>query len=140
VKTIKSKWVHLSNGYWLKIKVIKLWPCAWGYDSKIHCIDIAVGKTRRIVNDHYSRRRRSPKSLYNKSSNNKGGLEALIKTMEFIQEYISIVPKGTTIRIEGSNEQRVKVYSRLLRYGFKTAFYYAPNCHWHKKQYYFKEI
>lgn len=136
----KKKWYKLKNGYWLKILLIKADPRYWGYTDKTFFVDIAVGKTKRIVNNHYSKTCHSPKSLRNKSSNNKGGIEALLITLQYIQEIEQSLPKNSIIRIEGSNEQRINVYSRLKKYGFIEAFWNAPKCHWHKKKYYFKEI
>jgi hypothetical protein len=135
-----KRWVHLSNGYWLKIMLFRPSRNMWSYKPNIYLVDIVVAKTKRQVNDHYNSTRKSPKSLGFKSTNNRGGLESLTKTLEVLKECESILPKGSILRIEGSDERRRKVYGRLVRYGFVTASWYAPNWRWHKEQYYFKEI
>jgi hypothetical protein len=132
----KSKhWHKLTNGYWLKVLFIKL----TGYYN-LWAVDIAVGKTKRIVNDHYNKTKKSPKTLYNKSSNNKGGLEALKITLQDIQDFVKSLPGNNTILVNGSDEQRIHVYSRLLHHGFIQASYFVPEKVWHKDIYYFLEV
>ena len=140
IKTYRKKWVPLSNGYWLKILVLQMTRNMRCYAKNIYMLDICVGKTKRIVNDHYNSKRRSPKSLFQKSSNNKGGIEVYLKTLDYIDELKSILPKGSILRIEGSDDKRKRAYKILLRHGFKSASFYDPYFRWHKEIYYFLEI
>lgn len=135
-----KKWIKLSNGYWLKILLFRPRKCMWCYDPKLYLLDICVGKTKRIVNDHYNCTSKSPKRLWQKSTNKRGGLEALLKTIEYVEELSTRLPKGSIIRVEGSDDKRTRAYRRLLKYGFKEANFYAPNCRWHKGTYYFKVL
>lgn len=135
----KNIWHKLHNGYWLKVRFLK--ASKYFHNSgNLWFVDIAVGKSKRQVNDHYNTTQKSPKKLRNKSTNNKGGLEALRLTLQDIQEFIKILPSGSKLQIEGSDEQRRHVYSRLLRYGFIGASWYAPENHWHKQTYYWIEV
>lgn len=144
MKAIK-RWYHLSNRYWLKIMLIHPMPDCWTMKGRLneYMIDITVSKTKRKVNDHYNSTLRSPKSMYKKSTNHKGGFEVFKHVLNFIEEYSAKLPKGSIISIQGSDDKRTHVYSRILRYGFIAAswyVWYAPNDSCNKKTYYFKEI
>ena len=104
-------------------------------------MDIAVAKTKRKCNDHYCKTNKSPKNLKNVSSNHKqNGIEALNVALRSLLRFETMLPEGVTIRIEGSDEQRRHVYSRLLRYGYIQASWFAPGKSWHGRAYYFKII
>lgn len=139
ISKIKKEWYKLGNGYWLKILFIKVNKCV---SEKYYCnpnawlVSIAVGKTKRKVNDHYSKTYKSPKSLYLKSSNVKGGIESLIKTMESLKHFEKSLTKDSMVVIQGFNDQRTKVYSRLLRYGYKKAAWNDESI----QDFYYKEI
>ena len=139
MKMIKE-WHKLSNGYWLKIMFIFTNFKKWGFNEKVWLIDIAVGKTRRKINDHYNSTKKSPKCLNKKSTNHKGGIESLLITLKSMQKFEKTLNKGDTIIIESTDEQRSRVYSRLLRYGFTYASWNDPGMPWHKLVFYFKEF
>jgi hypothetical protein len=139
-----SEWHQLKNGYWLKINFYKASKYYFGVDTWL--VDIAVAKTKRRVNDHYNRTRYSPKSLYHRSTNIKGGIESLLITLDALKRFESTLPKGSVIRVEGTDEQRTKVYSRLLTYGYTLATWWSEKCidceqnQCELKYYYFKVI
>ena len=140
-----KRWYHLSNGYWLKVLLTHPMPNCWTNFGRRneYTVDVAIGKTKRKVNDHYNCSRHSPKSMYLKSTNHKGGLEAFRHVMDFIDEYSTKLPKGSVISIQGSDAKREHVYSRVLRYGFIEAAWftwYDTNASWNRKKFYFKEI
>ena len=45
------------------------------FNPNVWCVSIAVSKTRRRVNDHYCKTYNSPKTLFLKKSNVKGGIK-----------------------------------------------------------------
>lgn len=138
MKSIKY-WHQLKNGYWLKVVFFKSPFKEYDDNKPTWLMDIAVAKTKRKINNHFNKTRRSPKCLLNKSTNNNGGIESLIVSLKILQEFEKTVKKGNRIRIEGCDEQRIKVYSRLLRYGFTQASWFELGKSWHGRVYYFKE-
>jgi hypothetical protein len=142
MKFLLSRWYKLSNEYWLKCILLKPNKCDWVYEysDRLYFIDVAVGKTKRVVNDHYNRTRRSPKSLYKKSSNYRGGLETFRVVLEFIEYVKEYLPKRSILRVEGADQKRIKVYSRLLRYGFEERKFNAPKCWFDELPYYELEV
>jgi len=125
-----SKFYKLQNGYWLKVMITKFDniyypPNSWN-------ASIVVAKTKRKANDHFNKLHNSPKNLENKSTNYKGGIESLIASMTIIHQFEKLLSNGNYIIIEGSDEQRKRVYRRLLRYGYKE--YYSPwGCYLQKR-------
>lgn len=104
-------------------------------------MDIVVAKSKRKCNDHHYKTRKSPKKLKNKSTNHKqNSIEVLSTSLKSLLQFENTLSKGSCIRIEGSDEQRIHVYSRLLKYGYIQASWYAPNKWWNGKVYYFKTI
>ena len=126
MKRCISEWHQLKNGYWLKIKFIK---CKWQTESckDMWNVSIIVAKTRRKANDHSNSSVRSPKNLINKSTNIKGGIDSLMITLNSILQFEKILPEGSAIVIIGVEDQRAKVYSRLLRYGYSQTIWYDPS-------------
>jgi hypothetical protein len=113
--------------------------CKIWNNNNVFSISITIGKTKRIVNNHYNSTKKSPKSLFKKSSNNKGGIESLLVTLNYIFDFLKILPKGSIFFVEGSDDQRRHVYSRLLKYGFIEASWYDPKSWFHKNKLYFIE-
>lgn len=136
----KKQQYQLKNKYWLKVVFFKSPFKKYDNNKITWLMDIVVGKTKRQINDHFNSTRKSPKCLLNKSTNNKGGIESLLIALTCLKEFENTLPKGNIIRIEGCDEQRIKVYSRLLKYGFVQATWYEPKKSWHGKTYYLKEI
>jgi hypothetical protein len=102
----KKIWHQLHNRYWLKVQFTRTNKYHKDYE-----VSIVVGKTRRIVNDHFMKTTKSPKVSINKSTNYNGGLEALRLTLQDIQDYAKILPQGYCILVQGSDQQRTNVYS-----------------------------
>jgi hypothetical protein len=139
IKQIKE-WYQLSNGYWLKI-LYTYQHYQENHNYGTWLMDIVVAKTKRQCNDHYCKTRNSPKKLKNKSSNHKqNSIEALSVSLKSLLQFEKTLPIGNSIRIEGSDEQRIHVYSRLLKYGYIQTSWYTPNKWWNGKVYYFKTM
>lgn len=115
------KWHQLKNKYWLKVTFFRIKDTEkklfFGCNN-IWSVDIVVTKTKRQANDHYCKSFGSRKFLYLQSTNNRGGIESLLVTLEELKHFKEWLPKGHMIVISGTDDQRTKVYSRLLRYGY----------------------
>jgi hypothetical protein len=137
---ILKEWHQLSNGYWLKI-LYTYQHYQENHNYGVWLMDIVVAKTKRNCNDHYCKTKKSLKKLKNKSTNHKqNNVEALSISLKSLLQFEKTLPKGSSIRIEGSDNQRIHVYSRLLKYGYIQASWYAPGKWWHEKIYYIKTI
>lgn len=102
---------------------------------------IAVAKTKRKCNDGWGKTFRSPKSLLDRSSNhNQNTIESLMVALRSLFNFEESLPKGSYIMIQGTDEKRVRVYSRLKRYGYEEANWYNPGTTWHTGTYYYKII
>jgi hypothetical protein len=134
--TIYEKY-KLQNGYWLKIRYFLGKQSTEAHP--VFLVDIVVAKTMRQCNDHYKKTKNSPKNLRNKSTNSKGGIEALRISLESILNFSERLRPGCIIHIEGSDDQRVRVYKRLTRYGFIEASHFSPGNEWHKREYFYYE-
>jgi len=140
MKRCISEWYQLKNGYWLKIRFIK---CKWKTENKLDMwnVSIVVVKTKRKANDHSNSSVRRPKNLINKSTNVRGGIESLMITLHSILQFEKMLSEGSAIVIVGFEDQREKVYSRLLRYGYSQMIWYDPDNYYKKESIcYIKEI
>lgn len=135
-----TKNCQLRNRYWLKVVFCMVTKQEWNYHPNTWTVEIAVAKTRRKVNDHFRKSRDSPKRHYNESTNSKGGIESLVKALNILQDFEKTLPTGSNIIVEGTDDQRILVYSRLQRYGYKRTKWFAPGEYWHGQVYYFKKI
>ena len=105
------KWHQLKNKYWLKVTFFRIkdiekklfFEC-----NNIWSVDIVVTKTKRQANDHYCKSFGSRKFLYLQSTNNRGGIESLLVTLEELKHFKEWLPKGHIIVICGTDDQRTK--------------------------------
>lgn len=124
MKHIVKQWTQLSNGYWLKMMFTTRFN-SYGY---VVYTDMVVGKTRRHVNDSFSKSEISPKNLMGKSTNhNSNGIEALVVALKMLLDFEKTLPKNYEIRVYGADNQRVRVYRRLLRYGYSKVLCSGQN-------------
>lgn len=123
------KWHQLKNKYWLKITFFKIKDKerrVFFKSDNIWSVDIVVTKTKRQANDHYCKSCGSKKFLYLQSTNNRGGIESLLIALEELKRFKEWIPKGHKILVSGTDDQRTKVYSRLLRYGYEVVRFPIP--------------
>jgi hypothetical protein len=131
-----KQWKQLSNGYWLKM-VFTL-----GHDTRpTWYVSMVVGKTRRLVNDTYSKSGKSPKNLVSKSTNHHAaGIEALMTAFRIVQDFEKALPEGSEIQVHATDMQRARVYGRLQRYGYIQKLTDRPKSGRHGRPYYVKVI
>jgi hypothetical protein len=127
---------RLQNDYWLKIK----YELSSQSTCNIFMVDIVVAKTLRQCNDNFNKTKNSPKNLRNKSTNSKGGLEALRIALESVLNFKDRLVEGCYLHVEASNQQRANVYSRLTRYGFVEGIHNSPKSKWHEQKYYYLKV
>lgn len=82
-------------------------------------VEAVIAKTKRQCNDCFNKSPKSHKILWGKSTNAGSGAYALSIAFSHVKEFEKRLPLGSEIFICAYDEKRLRVYKRLIRYGFE---------------------
>jgi len=125
-----NKFFRLKNKQWLKILF------TYKNKTKAWHMSIVIANSKRQCNDCLNKTEFSPKILYGHSTGNKAGLEPLIISLKTLLWFETTVHNYEIVIIPASKRLN-KIYSRLIRYGYKVKIIEYIN---KKKEVYSKSI